>query len=225
MSNTFLVGVKGECQINKDGRSRQELIKQLHVGDQVKLIPDPTNPYDRWAVRVLTVDGQQIGWLQSDARDAAPLLKGEPVAATVHAIRGGTEDKTFLGVVLELTKGDPDWTRFDELRLAALPFDERIKAAWQLNKTENVDAMIAAFRQIVADVRTFTLSNPHASAHRSIELPIDELTLALERQKKYADALDFIEDWKTSYDPVQPNKAIANRIRKRADRLQKRLRK
>jgi hypothetical protein len=225
MTSTFLVGVTGESQVNNDGTSRQELIKRLRAGDQVKLIPDPTNPHDRWAVRVLTDDGQQIGWLPSDARDAGPLLKGEPVTATVHAIRGGTEDKPFFGVVLEITKGDPDWTRFNELTRVARPFDARVKAALELKDAADPESMVAAFRHIIADIRTFTQSNPQASAHRCFEVPVDELTHALERQKKFSEALEVIEDWKTAYDPVQPNKSIAAKIRKRADRLELKLKK
>ena len=84
MSRTFLVGVRGESHNNDDGASRQDIIRRMRANEPVQLRADPTNQHDRWAVKVLTQSGEQIGWLPSDARDADALLKGEPIEATVH---------------------------------------------------------------------------------------------------------------------------------------------
>ena len=94
MTRTFLVGVRGESFVNEDGTSRQDLIRQLRPGAAVELVADPTNPHDRWAVKVQAESGHQIGWLPSDARDADTLLKGEPMSAAIHAIHGGMSTPT-----------------------------------------------------------------------------------------------------------------------------------
>lgn len=88
MIRTFLVGVRGESYNNDDGASRQDIIRRMRANESVQLQADPTNPHDRWAVKVLTQSGEQIGWLPSDARDADALLKGEPIEAVVHGIIG-----------------------------------------------------------------------------------------------------------------------------------------
>lgn len=225
MTRTFLVGVKGESHLNEDGSSRQEVIKLLRVGESVKLVPDPTNLHDRWAVKVLTENNQQIGWLPSDARDADALVKGEPIFATVHALRGGTNwfnrliGKKFIGVVLAIVKGEPDWKRRQILQDAAKPFDQQVEKALELEKLGDIDAAIVAFKEVIADIKTFTEVNPHASAHRSRPIPIDRLSMALERKKLHEEALAVIRDWEGTFDPVQPTKTVADTVRKRSERL------
>jgi hypothetical protein len=225
MTRTFLVGVKGESHSNENGTSRQEIIKRLKVGEHVKLVPDPTNVHDRWAVKVLSADGLQIGWLPSDARDADALIKGEPITATVHALRGGTNwfnrliGKKFIGVVLAIIKSEPDWKRRQMLQDAAKPFDKQVEKALELEKLGDIDAAIVAFKQVIADVKVFTKENPYASAHRNHHLPIDRLSMALERKKLHEEALAVIRDWENTFDPVQPTKTVSDTIRKRLERL------
>ncbi len=225
MTRTFLVGVRGESYDNENGSSRQELIRHLRSHDRVALEPDPTNSHDRWAVKVLNEAGEQVGWLPSDARDADTLLRGEPISAVVHAVTGGTNwlrrllGKKSVGLVLRITKDDPDWSRRDALEKLAKPYDAKVEAALQLEKTGNDAGAIEAMQSAIAEIRGFTDSNRQASAHRSVPLPIDRLSLLLERKKDYAGALAVITQWEQQFDPVQPTKAVADSIRKRAARL------
>lgn len=48
---------------NQDGVDPQTIIPQLYEGEQIILEADPENIYDKNAVKVKTVHGQQIGWL------------------------------------------------------------------------------------------------------------------------------------------------------------------
>lgn len=229
MSRTFLVGVRGESYNNDDGVSRQDIIRRMRAKDPVQLQADPTNQHDRWAVKVLTQSGDQIGWLPSDARDADTLLKGEPIEAAVHAVHGGTNwfnrllGKKSVGVVLRITKGDPDWGRRAQLEERAKKFDEQVAAALKLEQTGDIDAAIPALAEAIAAIRSFTLTDPYASAHRRLHAPVDRLSLLLERRKAYADALCLIQDWKATFDPVQPNRSVADTLNKRAERLQSKL--
>ena len=229
MSRTFLVGVRGESHNNDDGASRQDIIRRMRANEPVQLRADPTNQHDRWAVKVLTQSGEQIGWLPSDARDADALLKGEPIEATVHAVRGGTTwlkrllGKKSVGVVLRITKGDPDWGRRAQLEDRAKKVDEQVAAALKLEQDGNTDAAVQALTQAIAAIRSFTTADPYASAHRRLHAPVDRLSLLLERRKAYADALSLIQDWRTTFDPVQPSKSVVESLKKRAERLQSKL--
>lgn len=228
MTQVFLVGVKGESFPNADGTSRQDIIRCLRKGEQVQLVPEPTNPHDRWAVKVLTQAGQQIGWLPSDARDASTLMRGEPLVATVHDIRGGTNwlwrlmGKKYVGVVLRVEKQDVDWSRWQRLMELAQPYDKQVTDALALEEAGKIDEAIAAYRQAIADISTFTHENPRASAHRYQYAPVDRLSLLLERRGLYAEALAALTDWIQSNDPVQPNRSVADSMRKRMARLTKR---
>lgn len=227
MSKSFLVGVKGESHDNLDGTSRQEIIKRAEVGNSVELRADPLNEHDRWAVAVF-VQNQQIGFLPSDARDASALLKGEPISAVVAKIVGGTNwynrtilGKKNIGVVLKVTKGDPDWSRYTKMTEQAKPFDEAVRRARALEKSGDIDAAIDAYQKAITEIAAFTERDKHASAHRREYAPVDRVSLLLERQKRYEEAQQAIDDWMTRYDPVQPGSKDS--ARKRRVRIQKKL--
>lgn len=57
--------VKGVTHRNVDGTSRSEAMKGCSIGDSVKLLPEPQNEHDRNAIRVLRIDGRQIGYISA----------------------------------------------------------------------------------------------------------------------------------------------------------------
>lgn len=229
MARTFLVGVKGESFRNDDGTSRQDIIRRLRPGQPVRLLADPTNTHDRWAVKVLTENGEQIGWLPSDARDADGILKGEPISAQIHAINGGTtwwkrlQGKKHVGVVLKVTKDEPDWNRCRWLEAKAQLYDQRITEALEAEKKGETEAAIDAYYSVIDEVRTLTSKDPHVSAHRRMAAPVERLSLLLERRKLYKESLQVIEEWLTTPDPVQPSKTARDTIMKRRDRLREKM--
>lgn len=225
MALEILVGVRGESFTNDDGSSRQDIIRTLRAGTPVQLVADPLNPHDRHAVKVLTPAGQQIGFLPSDARDADAVLKGEPISATVHAVRGGTNwfqrllGKRSVGVVLKIRKSDPDWSRRSQLEAIAAPIDAQIQAALAMEDAGDVPATIHAMQEVIARIHALTLADPHASAHRRLAAPVDRLSLLLERARRFSDALQVIEAWQTTFDPIQPGAQVAQTLLKRAERV------
>ena len=63
--------------------NRPAVVNSLTVGDQLQLVPEPTNLYDRNAIRVERLDGSQVGYIP---RHLAALLAGsfqEPLQAKV----------------------------------------------------------------------------------------------------------------------------------------------
>lgn len=229
MATEVLVGVRGESFTNDDGSSRQDIIRTLRVGMSMQLVADPLNPFDRHAVKVMTPQGHQVGFLPSDARDADTVLKGEPITATVHAMHGGTNwlqrllGKRSVGLVLRLRKNDPDWGRRAALEAIAAPVDSLVQAALALEKSAAAETAITAMQDAIASVRSLTITNPFASAHRRVPAPVDRLSMLLERAKRFPEALQVIEEWQHTFDPVRPGAQVSESVRKRAERLRAKL--
>ena len=230
MASTFLVGVRGGSFQNDDGINRQDIIKELKTGQSVSLVADPMNKHDRNAVAVLTTGGNQIGFLPSDARDSSSILRGEPITATIHKLTGGTNwfartilGKKHIGVVLKLSKPEPDWSRFNKLREIAEKFDDRITIAEQTEKSGDINQAISDYKEIIEEIYKLTVQDKYASAHRYKPAPINRLSMCLEKQKDYAAALNIIERFEKTYDPVQPTKSKKETIEKRKIRLVKKL--
>ncbi len=230
MTNTFLVGVRGESFQNDDGTNRQDIIKELKAGQSVNLIADPMNEYDRNAVAVITLDGKQIGFLPSDARDSSSILRGEPIIAKIHKLTGGTNwfartilGKKHIGVVLKLSKSEQDWSRFNKLRAIAEKFDDLITSAEQTEKRGEIDQAILEYKAIVEEIYKLTEQDKYASAHRYKPAPVNRLSMCLEKQKKYAEALELFERYENTFDPVRPSKTEMESIEKRKVRLIKKL--
>jgi single-stranded-DNA-specific exonuclease len=80
---------------------RQAVVAQLKKGEEVFLVRDPHNPYDRNAIKVVNWNRQQFGFLN---RDLAAVLSsrmdlyGRQVIAVVSAICGGYYADSSLGV-------------------------------------------------------------------------------------------------------------------------------
>ena len=230
MSRIFYKKIKGISHINIDGSSRQELARTLKKGDMLILKADPGNLNDRWAVEVHHSKGGQLGFLPSDARDASSLLKGEPISARVHRLIGGTNwfskiilQKKNLGVVIELEKGEPNWKRVEEYTQMASPIDKVVQEALNKEKEENIEVAIKQLNEAMKKVKEFTITNKIASAHKRLQAPINRLSLLLEKKKEYELAFLSIQEYYDFVDPVQPNKAEREAIRKRYDRLKRKL--
>ena len=82
--SVYFCEVKGVTHPNDDGTSRIAAQQLCSVGDAVKLIPEPSNEYDRDAIRVLLQTGQQIGCISATQ---AARFKGKVhlLTATVHS--------------------------------------------------------------------------------------------------------------------------------------------
>jgi hypothetical protein len=80
----YFCEVKGVTHPNDDGTSRIAAQQLCSVGDAVKLIPEPSNEYDRNAIRVLSQTGEQIGYISATQ---AARFKGKVhlLTATVHS--------------------------------------------------------------------------------------------------------------------------------------------
>jgi len=100
---TWKLRVKGVTFANDDGTDRQEILRQVRAGDEVTLVRDLTNDFDRNAIKVVHAAGQ-IGFVPREA--AVNLCRiGFDKQAVVTEIRGGTESAPSLGAELLIHAG------------------------------------------------------------------------------------------------------------------------
>ena len=85
---SFYGRLAGTTHLNSDGSSRQAAIAELRPCDELSLVPEPENPHDANAIRVLAPSGVQLGYLES-------RLAGE----TVRRARKGIVTRAFASNV------------------------------------------------------------------------------------------------------------------------------
>ena len=82
--SSFFTKIAGVTHRNKGGKSRQRLIAQCRVGEELVLEREPDNPVDQDAIRVLRVTGEQLGYIPAHVAAsglAKDLDRGErPIA-------------------------------------------------------------------------------------------------------------------------------------------------
>jgi hypothetical protein len=105
--------VVGEAQRNSDGSNRQDIIRRCKAGEPIHLRREPRNAHDRNAVAIYTNQGKQIGYLdRSDAVHVATWMDhGAVPEARIQGIYGGTRDKPYRGVVIEVGWPGEEWAR------------------------------------------------------------------------------------------------------------------
>lgn len=98
--DTKVVGVSMK---NEDGSFRQEFIqKEVKENDQLDLVPEPLNSYDENAIKVVTQNGNQIGYLPKEvASQILPAIRNEAeIHVTVKWVNG--EQMKGVGLRIEL---------------------------------------------------------------------------------------------------------------------------
>lgn len=82
--------------------NRQDVIYRLSEGERLTLLREPENRYDTNAVKVQTIKGNQVGYLNARlSKHFAPLLdRGEQYQVFVSQVTGGNEKNYGLNIVL-----------------------------------------------------------------------------------------------------------------------------
>jgi hypothetical protein len=227
MSKTFVVRLRGASYQNEDGTDRQEFISQCKPGSALILRAEPLNPHDRHAVAVLNQQGQQLGYLPSDARDASAISRGEGISARVEKRIGGPKwwhrvfgTKRHYGLLIRLTKEQIDWEAHNNYREDAEPVDHLVRDALAFEKqAPSLDDAIDRYVTALEAVIQLNVANPTAAAHRYTQAPINRLTMLLVRNKRFGEAIKHYESWVASNDPLGLSKADRNALEKRIAKL------
>ncbi|EKE68718.1 HIRAN domain-containing protein [Oceanibaculum indicum] len=96
--------VHGESFRNPDGVSRQDILRIVKQGDSVAIVPEPDNPYDPDAVRIITEWGM-VGYIprEDSAEVAADIAAGRIAQiGTIVAVHGGSPGQPGRGLVVQL---------------------------------------------------------------------------------------------------------------------------
>jgi len=216
---TFTTRVAGVSFNNPDGTSRQAIITKCKPGQPVKLVREKDNPYSKTntTIAVYTKSGEQLGYIPSgDVRLASHMDRGGEVVAIVRS--KGKKGK-YYGLILEITKKDFDWEITKHYTKKNQEISKIIDEAASIEKTDSQKA-IKLYRQAIEQIVEFDNTDEITRAWRNSRIPIDRLTLLLERDGKFEECLKLIE-WCNNYDDhVGLTKAASEMLEKRKKRLE-----
>lgn len=94
--NHFFAHVAGESFRSADGSDRQAIIPRCRVGDLLMLKPEPDNPHDINAIRVLRQNGEQMGYLQREF--AGQVMSRSARGYGFHALVAGVGRESRRGL-------------------------------------------------------------------------------------------------------------------------------
>jgi hypothetical protein len=106
MTRTIITKVAG---VSFEGR--QDVIAKLHGDEPCRIVPEPSNPYDKnaLAIHVAVAPGEirHVGFIPRDlSAQIAPFLEGEQVMCTLLEITGGFEtqngERAALGLRIRI---------------------------------------------------------------------------------------------------------------------------
>src|SRR5450432_644542 len=104
---SFYTKIAGVSHKNDDGSSRQAIIKRCTVGEELKLVRDPTNQFDRNAIKIFRKNAQQLGFIPAHVAAsglANEIDSGEFVSCVISNITGGGSGRSY-GVNIWIEQG------------------------------------------------------------------------------------------------------------------------
>ena len=101
--------VVGNYRIKLSGTSigsRQKTISNLVAGQGLRLVPQPDNPYDCYALLIVTASGEEVGYIPKGENITYfnKLKAGSTFSCTVASVIGSGSDGYRYGLVILLTE-------------------------------------------------------------------------------------------------------------------------
>ena len=228
-ADTFRTKVVGVTHQNADGSSRQEILPTCKRNESLILVREPDNSYDRLAIQVRRRNGEMLGYLRSDVSLATHIDRGGETKARIVAIVGGP---TFLerllnrtgknyGCVIEIAKGDFDWSAAEPFMKQSRIMDDNIRKARSMEDGDPSQA-IQVYKTVIRSIAESDEQGTAAKAWRSVRIPINRLTLLLERQGMFDECLNFISWYESYNDQLGLTKQDADSLAKRKKRVVRR---
>src|SRR3990167_5914135 len=96
MINTKIAGVSFE--------GRQDLVRNIKISDVLILSKQPDNKYDKNAIAILDLEGNQLGFIKRElASELAPAMdRGTKYKAKVSAITGKEHNNIEVNIIIYL---------------------------------------------------------------------------------------------------------------------------
>ncbi len=83
---------------------RQNIIKKLKIGDKLRFQPEPTNPYDYHAIRIISEDGECVGYVPKERNEQIfqnMVYDRVGFKISVASITGGADTYCGLNIRVE----------------------------------------------------------------------------------------------------------------------------
>ncbi len=228
-SQGFRTSLSGVTHSNSDGLNRQQLLRKLRKGQVVKLVREPKNPHDKHAIAVLNSKNQIIGYIPAgDRRLSEHIDRGGAIESKIFNVTGGPNllEKLFgrtgknYGCVIEITKGDFNWKAVDPWISANQKICEMLKTAKKFEESNSKKA-IATYRIAIDNIAELDSNGMQASAWRSAAYPINRLSLLLDKEGLYVDAVYEINRWKKYPDRIGISESDCKAVESRLSRLKR----
>tara|TARA_R110001592_G_scaffold326629_2_gene607503 strand:+ start:787 stop:1536 length:750 start_codon:yes stop_codon:yes gene_type:complete len=216
---------------NEDGSSRQEIIERTKINSKIYLVRDYENEFDIFAIKVLNENKEQIGFLPSDNRMSNYLDSGNETKCLLFRKYGGKTffDKLFsrkgkpLTCIIEISKegmSEETSKKYTEFNEFDTKLNERLGKIYQEEKV-NLDSSIENYKEIIELIKVSDEKGYFEKANRYVRIPINRLSLLLEKSKKYDLAIKYIEWYKNYNDYRGITKSETESIEKRYERILK----
>lgn len=98
---SFRSPVAGVSHINDDGTSRQKLLARCYLLEPLRLIAEPSNPVDPFAVKVCRMDGSQIGYVPQGEIKPRDLAMGR-ASAQLTSVARPFDGAPYLGALMQI---------------------------------------------------------------------------------------------------------------------------
>jgi hypothetical protein len=227
---TFRTTIAGVTKQNPDGTDRQALVKTLRRGEAVRLVREPNNPYDKYAVAIFRTSGEQLGYIPAGNRRLADHIDmGGHVSARIVRIVGGSgllgvffkAFRKHYGCVIEISKGG--------FNSEVLPYtgesrkiEDVIKTAQALEAKDPAKA-ISMYREAIGQIVEFDEAGPVKAAWRRARYPVNRLSLLLEKCGELQSAQEVILQYERFNDVFGLTSAEKKSVDARKQRLARKL--
>lgn len=231
MGRTFRTKIAGVIYNNRNGTSRQEILRKCSVGESLVLQRDYGNDFDEHAIAVLRKTGEQIGFVpryvafrHPAMNDLSPHMDqdGDATAKIVGIISGeceieievigSTGEKPYQLKETEaielrdkaktLERSDPK----EAIRLYRKSLATMLEVDTRIRETHYFKKQIA---ELGYDLGTW----------RRASLPIERITALLEKGKNYSECLAEIDDYENIEDRKGLSQNDLRKIRERKRRV------
>ncbi|OGA76367.1 MAG: hypothetical protein A3G81_01560 [Betaproteobacteria bacterium RIFCSPLOWO2_12_FULL_65_14] len=227
----FRTTIAGVTKQNADGSDRQCLVKALRAGEELALVREPNNQYDKYAIAVFRSTGGQLGYLpRGDRRLADHIDMGGAVTARVIKVTGGPGILGILfksfrksyGCVIEISKGDFNWKEVTPYLDKSREIENLIASARAV-EAQDLQKAISTYRIAIDQIIEFDKAGPVAAAWRRARYPVNRLTLLLEKNGDLEGARAEIERYEQFQDVFQLTAEDAKSVASRKQRLSRKL--
>ncbi|EGY24595.1 hypothetical protein DA2_3211 [Desulfovibrio sp. A2] len=130
--------VAGVTHVNNDGVGRQNILRHMRQWEAVDIIPEPDNPHDPNALRIMAGMGQ-IGYIPKEqaAIIADWMRHGWGAMAKLSALYGG-EGKPY-GAKIDMLLTQPPNTPAEQFKICGIRGRDRVEVAQSLEPGDRVD--------------------------------------------------------------------------------------